>query len=92
MQLPQQPVTLTPAQVEELNRKLSQMRHDVNNTLSLIVAAIELIKYKPEMTERMIATLKEQPPKIISEISKFSQEFEVSFGIVREPAIGKVGA
>jgi hypothetical protein len=91
MQLPQQPITLTPTQVEELNRKLSQMRHDVNNTLSLIVAAIELIKYKPEMTERMIATLKEQPPKIISEISKFSQEFEGSFGIIREQSVGKTG-
>ena len=84
MALPNAPVTLSPQQVEELNQKLSQMRHDVNNHLSLIVAAVELIKYKPEMKERMTATLSEQPSKIMKEMAKFSSEFEKHFGITRE--------
>ena len=54
MRLPSQPVTLTPEQIEELNRKLATMRHDINNQLSLIMAALELIHYKPETGERMI--------------------------------------
>jgi hypothetical protein len=41
MALPSQPVTLDVAQLDELNRKLSEMRHDINNTLSLIMAAVE---------------------------------------------------
>lgn len=83
MGLPQKPVEISVAQIEELNRKLSSLRHDVNNHLSLVMAASELIRYKPEMTERMSATLTEQPLKIIEAINKFSAVFEQTFGITR---------
>jgi hypothetical protein len=46
MTLPTAPVTLTIGELEDLNRKLSDMRHDINNHLSLMVAALELIRYK----------------------------------------------
>jgi hypothetical protein len=81
-----EPVTLSPEQIETLNQKLSDMRHDVNNFLSLVVAAAELIRHKPEMTERMTNTVAEQPPKIIKAITQFSKEFEETFGITRNSA------
>jgi hypothetical protein len=84
MGIPEQQVTLTPSQVSELNHKLSALRHDINNHLSLIVAAIELIRHKPELRERMTATLIEQPPKIVDDLAKFSLEFEQMMGITRE--------
>ena len=84
MAIPTTPTTLTPEQVEELNAKLSTMRHDINNHLSLMVAALELIRYKPEMRERMIATMAEQPSKIMAEVMRFSADFERTFGITRE--------
>src|ERR1043165_831259 len=83
MGLPDGPVTLTVQQIEELSKKLSTLRHDVNNHLSLIVAAAELIKFNPEMAVRMSTTLSEQPPKISEEISKFSAELEKVLGITR---------
>ena len=83
MGLPTEPVILTVAQLDELNRKLATMRHDINNNLSLIVAAMELIKHKPQMTERMMVTLGEQPAKIGDAVSKFSVEFERAMGITR---------
>jgi len=83
MGLPNQPVTLTVAQLDELNRKLANMRHDINNNLSLIVAAVELIRHKPQMTERMMTTLGEQPAKITDALGKFSAEFERALGITR---------
>ncbi|HTL18873.1 MAG TPA: hypothetical protein VL793_16670 [Patescibacteria group bacterium] len=83
MGLPTEPVTLTVAQLEELTRKLANMRHDINNNLSLIVAAMELIRHKPQMTERMMTTLGEQPAKIGQAVSQFSTEFERTFGITR---------
>jgi hypothetical protein len=83
MGLPTEPITLSVAQLDELNRKLANMRHDINNNLSLIVAAMELIKHKPQMTERMMATLAEQPAKIGDALGKFSSEFERTFGITR---------
>src|SRR5436190_13846421 len=83
MGLPTEPVTLTPEQLAELNSQLSTMRHDVNNHISLIVAAVELIKNKPQVAERMLNTIAEQPPKIAEAIKKFSTEFSYAFGISR---------
>jgi len=83
MGLPSQPVTLTVEQLGELNRQLANMRHDINNNLSLIVAAAELIRHKPAVAERMMATLAEQPGKITATINKFSTNFEQTLGITR---------
>ncbi len=83
MLLPNEPVTLTPEQIAELNSKLSKMRHDINNYLALIIAAAELIRFKPDSTERMLNTMAEQPQKITADIAKFSAEFEKTFGIKR---------
>lgn len=83
MQLPSQPVILTVEQIRELNRKLSSMRHDINNQLSLIIAAVELMRYKPDSAERMMQTLAEQPPRVADSLAKFSVEFERALGITR---------
>lgn len=83
MALPDGPVTLSVQQVEELSRKLATLRHDVNNHLSLVVAAAELIKFNPDVATRMSATLAEQPPKISEELNRFAQEFERVLGVTR---------
>lgn len=83
MGLPTGPVTLTIEQLEELNRKLATMRHDVNNHLSLIVAAVELLKLSPESAPRMAATLAGTPTKISEEMIKFSTEFDRILGVSR---------
>ena len=83
MGLPTQPVTLSVEQIGELNRCLATMRHDINNQLSLIAAAAEIIRFNPDMAQRMAVTLSEQPPKITDKLSKFSAEFEVMIGITR---------
>lgn len=80
MSLPQPPVTLSAKQVEELIRKLSDMRHNINNQLSLIVAGAELIRQNPQTAERIVNTLSAQPSKIMGEVGKFSAEFEQIFG------------
>lgn len=84
MTLPKQPVTLSIEQIAELNRHLSNMRHDINNQLSLVLAATELIRAKPQLIERMTATLAEQPPKITASLVKFSNEFEKALSITRD--------
>lgn len=76
--------TLSPQQIEELSQKLSKMRHDINNHLSLVVFAVEVLRTKPEMMDRMTATLSDQPPKIMADLARFSSEFEQTFGIVRD--------
>jgi hypothetical protein len=83
MGVPQTPATLSAEQVAELNKKLSHMRHEINNQLAMVVAALELIKYRPDTSEKMLATVSQQPPKILAEMAKFSADFEQAFGITR---------
>ena len=84
MAMPQTPVTLTPEQVAELNEKLGITRHDINNHLSLIVAAVELMRRKPELAPRMIESISQQPDKIIAQMRAFSADFETTFGITKD--------
>jgi hypothetical protein len=81
MGVPNTPATLNAAQLNELNNKLVHMRHEINNQLAMVVAALELIRYRPEMSEKMLATISQQPPVIMAEVAKFSAEFERVFGI-----------
>ena len=83
MTLPTEPVTLSVEQINELNRKLSTLRHDVNNHLSLIIATVELIRRRPDGAERMLAMLGEQPHKIAGSITQFSGEMETALRITR---------
>jgi hypothetical protein len=79
MPLPNEPVTLSAEQVAELNQKLTMLRHNVNNQLSLIMAATELIRRKPENSERMWVTLSEQPHKIAAAVNEFYIFTEAAF-------------
>ena len=83
MGLPNNPVTLTVEQIEELNKKLSKMRHDVNNQLSMVVAAAELIRMKPASATQMVERLMDQPAKIEQTMREFSISFEAAVGITR---------
>jgi len=86
MVVPSTPITITPEQLKELNQHLSHMRHEINNQLSLVVAALELLRFKPDLRDRMLETVGQQPPRITAEVAKFSAEFERLFGITRESA------
>jgi hypothetical protein len=81
---PSHSISLSVEQVADLNRKLSTMRHDINNTLSLIVASAELLLHKPHLAQRMVAALLEEPPKISAALSQFSAEFERAVGVPRD--------
>jgi hypothetical protein len=83
MPLPTDPVTLNVAQVTELNRKLSTLRHDVNNHLSLIMASVELIRRRPEGAARLLEMLVEQPHKIAESVTQFSRDLETALHITR---------
>jgi signal transduction histidine kinase len=84
MAVPNSPAALSAAQLTELNEKLAHMRHEINNQLAMVVAALELMRFRPEMREKMLATISQQPPTIMAEVAKFSAEFEQAFGITRD--------
>ena len=83
MSLPTEPVTLSVEQIRELNQKLADLRHDINNHASVILAGTELLRRRPELAERMLASLAEQPPKILELITQFSRDLESAFHVTR---------
>lgn len=76
-------VELSAPEIQELNQQLATMRHDINNYVSLMMAAVELIQRKPDAIPRMTPTLVDQPAKIAEAVRKFSRTFETRFGIQR---------
>ena len=83
MTLPTEPVTLTVEQIKEFSRKLSTLRHDVNNQLSLISASVELIRHRPDSVERLLKVVAEQPQKISESVMRFSDDVESALRITR---------
>jgi len=83
MAKPTKPVTLSMDQIGELNQKLSTMRHDLNNSLSLIAATVSLIRHRPTVTEQMWNTLADQPRKIGDSFSQFACDLEAALHITR---------
>jgi hypothetical protein len=76
MPLPKEPVTLSVEDICELNKKFAKLRHEVNNNLSLIVAATEIIRRQPERAEKFWSGLTEKPHAIAESVSQFSVELE----------------
>ena len=83
MVLPHSPVNLSVEEAAELTRKLARMRHDINNHVAVIVAAIELIRLKPHTVENHVEMIAARPVEITEAIQKFSAEFDKVMGIVR---------
>jgi hypothetical protein len=83
MAKPTKPVALSMEQIGELNQKLSTLRHDMNNSLSLIAATVSLIRHRPTVTEQMWNTLAEQPRKIGDSFSQFARDLEAVLHITR---------
>jgi hypothetical protein len=81
MAQPTKPVTLSMEQIGELNQKLSALRHDLNNSLSLIAATVALVRHRPTVTEQMWNTLAEQPRKIGETFSQFARDLEAELHI-----------
>jgi len=80
---PPEPLSLSPEEIESLNRKLSDMRHSVNNHLTLLTTALELIRRKPDSIPRMLESMADQPQKIRDELARFSEDFERALKIER---------
>lgn len=83
MALPSKSVTLTAAQIAELSKKLDELRHEVNNNLSLIIAAAEIMRLKPGSAAQMQERLAEKPHKIAEIVTQFSRDLEKALGITQ---------
>ena len=85
MASPQESISLAPETVRDLEARLSDLRHNINNHLALVIAAVELIRRKPDLAARMVETIAQQPPKIQDEVQRFAELLERALQNVRTP-------
>jgi N-acetylmuramic acid 6-phosphate (MurNAc-6-P) etherase len=85
MVLPTHTITLTSEQVQALHQSLEDMRHSINNQLSVVVAAVDVVTKTPGIDGRIILLLEGHSGKIAEEVSSFFVEFERALGITRDP-------
>ena len=83
MTLPSEPVTLSVEQIRELNQNLTELRHDVNNNVALMLSALEIMRRRPESAEKMLESFARQPQRIIDGVKQFSKTLENALGIIR---------
>jgi hypothetical protein len=83
MRPPSEPVTLSVEEVHELKQKLSELRHDVNNSVALMLAAIEMMRQRPEKTASLLDSCARQPPKITEAVLLFSKALESALRITK---------
>lgn len=81
MSLPTEPVTLSVEQIRELKQKLSDLRHDVNNNIALMLSAIEMIRRRPESVEKMLDSMERQPRRVNETVIEFSKGLEKALHI-----------
>jgi hypothetical protein len=81
MSLPSEPVTLSVEEIRELKQKLTDLRHDVNNSIALMLSAVEMIRRKPESRDTMLDSFARQPQKITNAVAQFSKDLEAALHI-----------
>jgi len=83
VKLPENPITLSVQQIDELNRSLSRVRHDIANHLTIVITAAELASQSPEKSKEHLSLLLGQPPRITDAVKNFTAVFEQALGITR---------
>lgn len=61
-----------------LSERLSKMRHDIRGSLNLIVTGCDLIRLKPDQTEKYLAQFSGKTDVIVEQMNAFSRVFEKS--------------
>ncbi len=59
-----------------LSERLSKMRHDIRGSLTILVAGCDMIRMKPELSEKYLNQFSEKSQQIIHLMDEFSRHFE----------------
>jgi hypothetical protein len=80
---PSGPVTLSPDRIALFHRKLTNLQRDMAEHLKPLLELSRLARTNPGEVQARASEFAQQPPKISSEVSRFSNEFDAALGIVR---------
>jgi hypothetical protein len=65
---------LTRAELNALHSRFRDIKHDINNTLAVIMALSELGQRNPAHLEKLAKAVLERSPKVVEQLVSFSDE------------------
>jgi|KBSSwiStaDraftv2_1062776.scaffolds.fasta_scaffold3451031_1 hypothetical protein len=81
---PTGPVQLGVEDVRAIDKEMADTRHDVNNYLAVLSAALEMIRFRPEQAERFLASAMEQPTRITTRLRQCSDFLGTKLAITQD--------
>ena len=75
-----------------LHRRFREIKHDINNSLAVMMALSEMAQRKPEHAEKLCRTVLNKAPLIVQELQNFAESFRdlAKPGPEDGPQIGRI--
>jgi two-component sensor histidine kinase len=64
--------TITQAELHEMQKKYSEIKHSVNNALAVIMALSEMSQRRPDYAEKLATTVLTKAPQIVASLQEFT--------------------
>jgi hypothetical protein len=65
--------TVSREELVELQKKFSEIKHAINNALSVMMAISEMSQRRPDYSEKLASTVLTKAPQIVSSLQEFTQ-------------------
>ena len=72
--------TISHEELVELQKKFSEIKHAINNALSVISALSEMSQRRPDYSEKLASTVLIKVPQIVSSLEEFTQALNEKAG------------
>ncbi len=69
--MPEVPFEMTRAELEALHEKYRELKHDINNTLAVVMALSELAQRNPAHYEKLAKTVLTRAPEVVQALQNF---------------------
>jgi hypothetical protein len=65
--------SISQAELTELQKKFSEIKHSINNALAVMMALSEMSQRRPDYAEKLATTVLTKAPQIVSSLQEFTQ-------------------
>jgi hypothetical protein len=81
-------LTISQAELHELQKKFSEIKHSINNALAVMMALSEMSQRRPDYAEKLATTVLAKAPQIVTGLQEFTQALNDKAGPRPEVAAG----
>lgn len=72
--------TISQAELHELQKKYSEIKHGINNALAVMMALSEMSQRRPDYAEKLATTVLQKAPQIVSSLQEFTNALNEKAG------------